>query len=40
MNRTICKGIFSCNKYYEDEKRALAIQKRKKFEQFMEDSKR
>ena len=39
MNRALGRGIFSCNKYYEDEKRALAIQKRKKFEQFFEDSK-
>lgn len=39
MNRALGRGIFSCNKYYDDEKRALAIQKRKKFEQFLEDSK-
>ena len=39
MNRALGRGIFSCNKYYDDEKRALAIQKRKKFEKFFEDSK-
>lgn len=39
MNRALGRGIFSCNKYYDEEKRALAIQKRKKFEQFFEDSK-
>ena len=39
MNRALGRGIFSCNKYYEDEKRALSIQKRKKFEQMFENSK-
>ena len=39
MNRALGRGIFSCNKYYEDEKRALAIQKKKKFEKFFENNK-
>ena len=39
MNRALGRGIFSCNKYYEDEKRALSIQKRKKFEQMFDNSK-
>ena len=39
MNRALGRGIFSCNKYYDDEKRAIAIQKRRKFEKFLEDSK-
>ena len=39
MNRALGRGIFSCNKYYDDEKRALAIQKRKHFDQFFENSK-
>ena len=39
MNRALGRGIFSCNKFYDDEKRALNIQKRKRFEQFFEDSK-
>jgi len=39
MNRALGRGIFSCNKNFDDEKRALAIQRRKKFEQFLEDSK-
>jgi hypothetical protein len=39
MNRALGRGIFSCNKYYDDEKRALAIQKRKNFEKFFENSK-
>ena len=39
MNRALGRGIFSCNKYFDDEKRAISIQKRKKFEKFMEDSK-
>ena len=38
MNRALGRGIFSCNKYFDDEKRALSIQK-KKFEKFKEDSK-
>ena len=39
MNRALGRGIFSCNKYFDDEKRALAIQKRKQFEKYMEESK-
>ena len=39
MNRALGRGIFSCNKYFDDEKRALSIQKRKIFEKFKEDSK-
>lgn len=39
MNRALGRGIFSCNKYFDDEKKALAIQKRKEFEEFFEDSK-
>ena len=39
MNRALGRGIFSCNKNFDDEKRALAIQRRKKFEQFLEESK-
>ena len=39
MNRALGRGIFSCNKYFDDEKRALSIQKRKKYEKFKEDSK-
>ena len=39
MNRALGRGIFSCNKNYDDEKRAIAIQKRRKFEKFFEDSK-
>ena len=33
------RGIFSCNKYFDDEKRAIAIQKRNNFEKYLEDSK-
>jgi hypothetical protein len=39
MNRALGRGIFSCNKYFDDEKKALSIQKRKEFEEFFEDSK-
>ena len=39
MNRALGRGIFSCNKYFDDEKRALAIQKRHEFEIFLEESK-
>ena len=39
MNRALGRGIFSCNKYFDDEKRALSIQKRQIFEKFLEDSK-
>lgn len=39
MNRALGRGIFSCNKYYDDEKRALAIQNRHIFEKFLEESK-
>ena len=39
MNRALGRGIFSCNKNFDDEKKALAIQRRKKFEEFLEDSK-
>ena len=39
MNRALGRGIFSCNKNFDDEKKALAIQRRKKFEQFLEESK-
>ena len=39
MNRALGRGIFSCNKYFDDEKRALSIQKRKQFEKFFEESK-
>ena len=39
MNRALGRGIFSCNKYFDDEKRALNIQRRKTFEKFLEDSK-
>ena len=39
MNRALGRGIFSCNKYFDDEKRALSIQKRHIFEKFLEDSK-
>ena len=39
MNRALGRGIFSCNKYFDDEKRALAIQRRHQFEKYLEDSK-
>ena len=39
MNRALGRGIFSCNKFFDDEKKALSIQKRKEFEEFFEDSK-
>ncbi len=39
MNRALGRGIFSCNKYFDDEKKALSIQRRKEFETFFEDSK-
>ena len=39
MNRAMGRGIFSCNKYFDDEKRAIAIQKRNNFEKYLEDSK-
>ena len=39
MNRALGRGIFSCNKYFDDEKRAIAIQRRNVFEKFLEDSK-
>ena len=39
MNRALGRGIFSCNKYFDDEKKALSIQRRKEFEEFFEDSK-
>ena len=39
MNRALVRGIFSFNKYFDDEKRALAIQKRHKFEKFLEEPK-
>jgi len=39
MNRALGRGIFSCNKYFDDEKRALEIQKRNQFEKFLEESK-
>ena len=39
MNRALGRGIFSCNKYFDDEKRAVAIQKRHTFEKFLEESK-
>jgi hypothetical protein len=35
MNRALGRGIFSCNKNYDDEKRALIVQNRKKFEKFI-----
>jgi len=39
MNRALGRGIFSCNKNFDDEKRALAIQKRHEFEKYLEESK-
>ena len=39
MNRALGRGIFSCNKYFDDEKRALAIQRRHQFEKYLEESK-
>ena len=39
MNRALGRGIFSCNKYFDDEKRALNLEKRKNFQKFFEDSK-
>ena len=39
MNRALGRGIFSCNKYFDDEKKALSIKKRKEFETFFEDTK-
>ena len=39
MNRALGRGIFSCNKYFDDEKRAIAIQKRHQFEKYLEKSK-
>ena len=39
MNRALGRGIFSCNKYFDDEKRALVIQRRNQFEKYLEDSK-
>ena len=39
MNRAMGRGIFSCNRYFDDEKRAIAIQKRNNFEKYLEDSK-
>jgi hypothetical protein len=34
MNRALGRGIFSCNKYFDEEKRALAIQNRHAFEKY------
>ena len=39
MNRALGRGIFSCNKYFDEEKRALAIQNRHAFEKYLEESK-
>ena len=39
MNRALGRGIFSCNKYFDDEKRALSIKKRHEFEKYLEDEK-
>ena len=39
MNRALGRGIFSYNKYHGDERKAIAIQKKKKFENFFENGK-
>ena len=39
MNRALGRGIFSCNKFHDDERKALSIQKKKRFENFFENSK-
>ena len=39
MNRALGRGIFSCNKFHDDERKALSIQKKKRFENYFENIK-